>query len=75
MRWNKKYSIELHPVLRIMPTFMIETICILLIRIFSQGFNVKYLTPGRGHFWPQGYYLNTLGSDALVDATYQISRL
>ena len=31
--------------------------------------------PGRGHFGPQGRYLNKLGRDLLGDATYQISRL
>ena len=37
--------------------------------------NVKLLTPGRAHFWPQGYNLKTLGRGPLDDATYQISRL
>ena len=30
--------------------------------------------PGRGHFWPQGYYLNKLGRGSPGDATYQISK-
>ena len=30
---------------------------------------------GRGHFWPQGYYLNNIGRGPLGDATYQISQL
>ena len=33
------------------------------------------MTPGRGHFWPQGHTLNKFGRGPLGDATYQISRL
>ena len=29
------------------------------------------MTPGRGHFWPQGYNLNKLGKCSPGDATYQ----
>ena len=36
---------------------------------------VKHVTPGWGHFWPQGHYLNNVGRGLLVDATYQISTL
>ena len=36
---------------------------------------VKHVTPGRGHFLPQGHNVNTLGLGLLGDATYQISRL
>ena len=31
---------------------------------------VKDLTPGRGHFCPQGHNLNILGRGILGDATY-----
>ena len=34
-------------------------------------FYVKHVPPGRGHFWPKGYYLNKLGRGLLGDATYQ----
>ena len=37
--------------------------------------NVKYVTPGRCHFWPQGYNLDKIGRSLQGDATYQISRL
>ena len=36
---------------------------------------VKLVTPGAGHFLPQGHYLNKLGSGLLDNASYQISRL
>ena len=31
-------------------------------------------TRGRGHFWPQGYNMNNLGSGPLDEASYQISK-
>ena len=31
-------------------------------------------TPGRGHFWPQGYNLNNLVRDPLDKAVYKISK-
>ena len=31
---------------------------------------VKHVTPGRAHFWPQGYNLNQRGRSLLGDATY-----
>ena len=30
---------------------------------------------GRGHFWPQGHYLNNFGRDPLADAPCKISKL
>ena len=33
---------------------------------------VKYVTPGAGHFRPQGYNLFKLGRGSLGDASYQI---
>ena len=36
---------------------------------------VKHVTPGRGHFWPQGHTLNKLVRGPQGDATYQISKL
>ena len=33
---------------------------------------VKYLTRGRGHFWPKGDNLNKFGRGPLGDAKYQI---
>ena len=36
---------------------------------------VKLVTPGRNHFWPQGYNLNKVGNGPLGDATYQITKL
>ena len=36
---------------------------------------VRHVTPGAGHFWPQGYNLNKVGRWSLGDASYQISRL
>ena len=37
-------------------------------------FPIKHVTPGRAHFWPQGYSLNKLGTAPLDDATYHIPR-
>ena len=34
----------------------------------------KPVTPGRGHFWPQGYNLNKLDRGPLDDTSYCISR-
>ena len=34
--------------------------------------NVKHVTPGAGHFRPQGYNLNKLGRNSLGDASNQI---
>ena len=31
-----------------------------------------YVTPREAQFWPQGHYLNKLGSGPLGDSTYQI---
>ena len=31
----------------------------------------KHVTPGEGHFWPQGDNLNKLGRSPLGDATYK----
>ena len=31
---------------------------------------VKPVTPGRGHFWPQGYNLNKLDRGPLDDTSY-----
>ena len=36
---------------------------------------VKHVTPGRGHFWPQGHNLNKLVMGPEGDATYQTSKL
>ena len=36
---------------------------------------VKPVTPGRGHFWPQGYNLDKLGRGILDGTTYQIARV
>ena len=36
---------------------------------------VKYVTPRRDHFWPQGHNLNKLFRGPQGDATYQISKL
>ena len=36
---------------------------------------VKHMTPGAGHFWPQGHNLNKLVRGPQGDATYQISKL
>ena len=36
---------------------------------------VKHVTPGPGHFRPQGHNLNKLGRGPLGSVTYQISRL
>ena len=35
----------------------------------------KNVTPGQGHFWPQGHNLNTLSKGPLDGATYLISML
>ena len=37
--------------------------------LFTRLSNVKQVTPGQGHFWPQGHNLNKLGSDPPGDAT------
>ena len=37
--------------------------------------HISLCDPWGGHLWPQGNYLNKLGSGPLDDATYQISRL
>ena len=37
--------------------------------------DVKHVTPGLGHFLPQGHNLNKLGRGSIDDATYQISML
>ena len=46
---------------------------------FRQDFfhiaSVKHVTPGLGHFWPQGYNLNKLDRGLLGDTIYQISRV
>ena len=42
---------------------------------FPKEAYVKHVTPGAGHFWPQGYNLNKLSISSLGDASYQISRL
>ena len=31
---------------------------------------IKNVTPGAGHFWPEGHNLNKLGRGLLGDATY-----
>ena len=36
---------------------------------------VKPVTPGRGHFWPQGYNFNNFGRGPLDDTTYQICQI
>ena len=36
--------------------------------------HISCVTPGEAQFWPQGHYLNKLGSVPLGDTTYQISR-
>ena len=36
---------------------------------------VKHVTPGAGHFWPQGRNLNKLCIGLQNEAIYQISRL
>ena len=36
---------------------------------------VRRVTPEPGHFWPQGYNLNKLGTGPLDDTTYLLSRL
>ena len=41
--------------------------------IFPILANVKHVTPGAGHFWPQGYNLNKLGRGPLGDAKNQSS--
>ena len=46
-----------------------------IFHVFPIYADVKYLTPGRSHFWPQGCNLNTVGRGPQGDATYQISRL
>ena len=43
-------------------------------RVYPIKAYVKHVTSGRGHFWPQGRNLNTLGRCPLGDATYQISK-
>ena len=37
--------------------------------------NVKHVTSGWGHFWPQGYNLNKLVRGPQGDTKYQISKL
>ena len=39
--------------------------------MFSLYKPLKNVTPGAGHFWPEGHNLNKLGRGLLGDATYQ----
>ena len=38
--------------------------------MFSLYKPIKNVTPGAGHFWPEGHNLNKLGRGLLGDATY-----
>ena len=44
------------------------------LKVFSIQAYVKHVSPGVGHFWPQGNYLNNLGRGPLHEAVYQISK-
>ena len=39
--------------------------------MFSLYKPIKNVTPGAGHFWPEGHNLNKLDRGLLGDATYQ----
>ena len=43
----------------------------IFLRFFPIKAYVKHVTPGAGHFWPQGYHWNKLGIGLLGDALYQ----
>ena len=41
-----------------------------LVYVFPIKANVKHVTPGWGHFWPQGHNLNKLAKGLIDDAKY-----